>query len=215
MAAGLLLVVAAMASVAREVVAAAVASVPWPRWSSDTEEANTAVWPKVTPDQVYAAKGAGAIEQLFLQLNLQNCADARVLLLSPPLIQAICGYDPSRAEGSKSLQLLRLVQQTTHCLFAKRAQLWGARSGWDEGISCLAPHPESGHDPPALRESLAAFALFAAHLHRLDGFAFAIQHPESATPVSLNHNARAVCWLLSLLRFDCAGQPPPTFPATV
>ncbi|EDQ90106.1 uncharacterized protein MONBRDRAFT_36681 [Monosiga brevicollis MX1] len=143
------------------------------------------------------------IERLFLQLTLaEEGGVARVLRMSLATVIGLCGYDPTADTDSAALQLIRPVQQSTHCLFAKRAQLWGAPTDWQEGLPGHAKQEDRGQQsgaalPHKAAQLLRAMTLMAAYMHRIDGFVIDFHHPHKL--VTVDDHARAVNDLLVFL----------------
>lgn len=71
---------------------------------------------------------------------------------------ALCGYDPAHRE-LESLEAFAPVKQGTHCVFARRATLWGSPA-WH--------YDASFHEN--LDRALGAMTLFASIQHGVDGF---------------------------------------------
>lgn len=124
-------------------------------------------------------------------------SDARVRLcrLAPPLLTAICGYNPAAdaAEPVPGLQAFEHIKSRTHCLFAKRARVWGSRA-WDPALDVAAN----------VERSLAAFALFASVQRDLDGFVFSMAKPGASSTLA-DHAANVRALLNALSARDPSG----------
>eukprot|EP00730_Choanoeca_flexa_P016169 TRINITY_DN7586_c0_g1_i1.p1 TRINITY_DN7586_c0_g1~~TRINITY_DN7586_c0_g1_i1.p1 ORF type:complete len:323 (+),score=48.02 TRINITY_DN7586_c0_g1_i1:180-1148(+) len=131
-------------------------------------------------EQLGSMQDPEQIEQAFLELNFME-GHTHALQLPPTTITALCGFDTTNYKDSNALLELEIVRRRTFCLFAKTAVVWGASTGWSASL-----HSDSNNE--AGIRTLRAMTLFAAHVHKLDGFVMDVQLDDD----SLEGHAEAV-----------------------
>lgn len=127
----------------------------------------------------------------YLQ-NLGNDRRVSPLRLSPAVLTALCGYDPTQ-EMLPARQAFAPVQARVHCSFAKHARLW-ASTEW------VATNDVDAN----VKLNLQAFTLFAVVQRGVDGFLFDMCGPELGDMLN-DHLENVRKLLFSLSEHDPSG----------
>lgn len=140
-------------------------------------------------ERICQASSQQEIRDLYLQLLLESGSETTVCLFDKACIRSLCGYAVDCNTSNAALLRIRTVVQTTQCIFARQAALWGSCNDWETSQTAKA-------------NTLRSFVLFATAAHSVDGFVFEVstgsEHP------TLPDHGRAVASLVRWLRYHFA-----------
>lgn len=120
-------------------------------------------------------------------------ASSIVFDASSSSLVGLCGYDPRDAETLTSLRQFQPIKEATHCIFARKARIWGS-ADWNSS---------AGFEDNVAR-SLRAFTLFAGSEHGIDGFLFDITY-EGAGDTLASHTSNVRMLMNALSEMDPRG----------
>jgi len=143
--------------------------------------------PGNTPGTPLPARAHLDEKAAYIQSTLRE-RHSHVCRLDAAVRAALCSYDPA-ALDLQSLSAFQRVKEGTHCVFARRARLWGSPD-WDENET-LAGN---------LDRAKAALTLFTASYDGINGFLLRIPVQEDSLEAHVTATREALVHLRCVFR---------------